>query len=119
MKVTGKQTVVQSVKVEINQDEIDRIIKEQDIDVITKNLQTALMDKFVNSLEPSFNGKRMVRQSFYSEKKGKLVLVHIDADWDYHNNVGEDEEVRVLTDEETVKYKMISGIPLYIESLEK
>lgn len=119
MKVTGKQTVVQSVNIEINQDEIDRIIKEQDIDVITKNLQTALMDKFVNSLEPAFKGKRMVRQSFYSEKKEKLVLVHIDADWDYHNNVGVDEEVRVLTDEETVKYKMISGIPLYIESLEK
>lgn len=117
MKVTGKQTVVQSVNVEINQDEIDRIIKEQDIDVITKNLQTALMDKFVNSLEPAFKGKRMVRQSFYSEKKGKLVLVHIDADWDRHNNVGVDEEVRVLTEEETVKYHMICGVSQYIDQL--
>lgn len=117
MKVTGKQTVVQSVNVEINQDEIDRIIKEQDIDVITKNLQTALMDKFVNSLEPAFKGKRMVRQSFYSEKKGKLVLVHIDADWDRHNNVGIDEEVRVLTDIETEIYENIKSLDGYIACL--
>ena len=113
MKVTGKQTIVQSVNVEINQDEIDRIIKEQDIDVITKNLQTALMDKFVNSLEPAFKGKRMVRQSFYSEKKGKLVLVHIDADWDLHNN----EEVRVLTDIETEIYENIKSLDGYIACL--
>ena len=119
MKVTGKQTIVQAVDVELNDASIKTVVYGQSTYYLAAAIQEKRLYKFLHSLPPEFAGKRTVRESYRSGNKGRLALVHVDADWDHHNNVGEDEEVRLLTDEETVKYKMIFDITLYITSLEK
>lgn len=119
MKVTGKQTIVQNVEVDISDEEIMNIVKAQTPDYLADVLTKELLRNFIYSLPADFTGERAVWETRKRGYEQFLVLVHVDAGWDYHNNVGVDEEVRVLTDEETVKYKMISGIPLYIESLQK
>lgn len=119
MKVKGTQTTVQTVDVELNDASIKEVVYGQPIDYLATIVQEKLLRDFLNSLQPEFDGKRMIRKSWRSSNEGKLALVHVDADWNYHSNVGQDEEVRVLTDEETVKYKMLSGVAAYITALQK
>ncbi|AGZ17489.1 hypothetical protein X824_gp015 [Escherichia phage 4MG] len=118
MKVKGTQTTVQTVDVELGGDAIKTVVYSREIDYLAKALQEKLLHKFLHSLEPKFTGSRTVRKG-YGRYDGKLVLVHVDADWNYHNNVGEDEDIRALTDEEEVLFKMISGVSEYIENLKK
>lgn len=117
MKVTGKQTIVRAVDVELNDAGIKTVVYGQTADYLVAAIQEKLLYTFLHSLPPEFAGKRTVRESYRSGNKGRLVLIHVDADWDYHNNVGVDEEVRPLTEEETVKYNMICGLPDYIKKL--
>lgn len=118
MKVKGTQTTVQTVDVELGSESIKAVVHGQTIDYLAAVIQEKLMHKFLHSLEPKFTGKRTVRKG-YGRYDGKLVLVHVDADWNYHNNVGEDEDVRALTDAEESLFKMISRLSGYIETLQK
>ncbi len=119
MKVRGTQTTVQTVDVELNYASIKSVVYGQTIDYLADAVQEKLLYQFLQELPPEFEGKRTIRESYRSGNKGKLALVHVDADWNYHSNVGQDEEVRVLTDEETVKYQMLSGVAAYITALQK
>lgn len=119
MKVTGKQTIVQNVEVDISDEEIMNIVKAQTPDYLADVLTKELLRNFIYSLPADFTGERAVWETRKRGYEQFLVLVHVDAGWDHHNNVGVDEEVRPLTEEETVKYNMICGLRDYIKHLQK
>lgn len=118
MKVKGTQTTVQTVDVELGKESIKAVVHGQTIDYLAAVIQEKLMHKFLHSLEPKFAGKRTVRKG-YGRHDGKLVLVHVDADWNYHNNVGEDEDIRALTEDEEERYKVLSNLARTITDLQK
>ena len=119
MKVKGTHTSVQTVDVELTDASVKSVVYGQTIDYLADAVQEKLLYKFLHSLPPEFDGKRTIRESYRSGNKGKLALVHVDADWNYHNNVGEDEEVRVLTDEEVKRFNTIMGISKKIKKLQE
>lgn len=119
MKVRGTQTTVQTVDVELNDASIKSVVYGQAIDYLADAVQEKLLYQFLHGLPPEFDGKRTIRESYRSGNKGKLALVHVDADWNYHNNVGEDEEVRLLTEEEWERYKALCNISKVIKDLQK
>lgn len=118
MKVKGTQTTVQTVDVEISETEIDKIIFSQPVERTAQKLQEKMLHDFLVSLEPQFDGKRRIGPSYRSDKLG-LALIHVDADWNYHNNVGEDEVVRLLTADEEERYKVLSNLAKTITDLQK
>lgn len=117
MKVNAKQTIVQNVEVDISDEEIMNIVKAQTPDYLADVLTKELLRNFIYSLPADFTGEWAVWETRKRGYEPFLVLVHVDAWWDYHNNVGVDEEVRPLTEEETVKYNMICGLRDYIKHL--
>ncbi|MBL5841397.1 hypothetical protein I4U30_24395 [Enterobacter asburiae] len=119
MKVKGTHTTVQTVDVELSDSAVKSVVYGQTIDYLADAVQEKLLYKFLHSLPPEFDGKRTIRESYRSGNKGKLALVHVDADWNYHNNVGEDEEVRVLTEDERSRYKVLCNISKVIKDLQK
>lgn len=119
MKVKGTQTTVQTVDVELNDATIKSVVYGQTIDYLADAVEEAVQKFFLHSLPPEFDGKRTIRESYRSGNKGKLALVHVDADWNYHNNVGEDKEVRLLTEEEWGRYKELCNISKVIKDLQK
>lgn len=118
MKVKGTQTTVQTVDVEISDAEIDNIIFSQPVERTAQKLQEKMMHDFLVSLEPRFDGKRRIGPSYRQDKPG-LALIHVDADWNYHNNVGEDEVVRLLTEQEVERYRVICNLAKTITDLQK
>lgn len=119
MKVTGKQTVIKSIDIELSEEEISRIVKTQPIEFLADAIQNKVMKNFIDALKPQFDGKRAIRESHYQSRVGKLVLVHVDESWNYHNNVSEDKEVRPLTQDEISKYTLISGLSDRIKNMNK
>ena len=119
MKVKGTHTTVQTVDVELSDSSVKSVVYGQTIDYLADAIQEKLLYKFLHSLPPEFDGKRTIRESYRSSNKGKLALVHVDADWNYHTNVGQDEEVRVLTEDECERYKDLCGISGVIKDLQK
>lgn len=119
MKVKGTQTTVQSVDIEISEQEIRNVVINQTVEYLADALQEKMRRDFISKLKPDFKGTRIIREGFNQKNRGKLVLVHVDADWNYHTNVGLDEEIRPLSEEEVVKYQMISGLAHYITQLKK
>lgn len=117
MKVNGKQTIIQNVEVDIPDEEVMNIVKAQTPDYLADVLTKELLRNFIYSLPADFTGKRAVWETRKRGYEKFLVLVHVDGGWDNHNNVGVDEEVRPLTEEETAKYNMICGLPDYIKQL--
>lgn len=119
MIVKGTHTKVENVEIDLNDAGIKSVVYGQSIEYLADAIREKLFRKFLHGLAPDFVGKRVIRKSYRSGSEGKLVLVHVDADWDYHKNVGHDEEVRVLTEEEEERYKVLCGISEAIKDLEK
>lgn len=116
MKVKGTQTSVQRVDVELDEAAIKSVVYAQSVESLAKAIQERLQYRFLHSLEPKFSGERAIHKG-YGRYDGKLVLVHIDASWNNHNNVGEDEDIRALTDIEEQRYKDIMRITELIDVL--
>lgn len=119
MIVKGVKRTTENVELEISADEVNRIIESQDADTLSKFLQKRLMKDFIGKLKPAYSGERIIRKSFFSSLSDKFMLVNVDEDFDYHNNVGVDNEVRPLTDQELEQFFCITGLPEAIkETLE-
>lgn len=118
MKVKGTQTTTQLIDVEVNDSEIKRIVNSQDEIILAEAIQQKLLNKFFKRCLPSIDGEIIVRKDAKAGNRGTQVFVHVDADWDYHNNVGIDHEIRPLTHEEVVLYENIRKLPEHIMSLD-
>lgn len=118
MKVKGTQTTTQLIDVEVNDSEIKRIVNGQDEIILAEAIQQKLLNKFFKRCLPSINGEIVVGKAAKTGNRGTPVFVHVDADWDYHNNVGVDHEIRPLTHEEVVLYENIQRLPEYVMSLD-
>lgn len=112
IRVTGRKTTVQLVNVEIDENEVKSVVDSQTTDYLISALQRKLKEEFVASLPPSFAGKREIQK----DTDGELTLVHVDASWDHHNNVGIDKDVRVLTGKEQEEYLKIVTLSEYIRN---
>ncbi|AFU63707.1 hypothetical protein [Salmonella phage SSE121] len=119
MKVRGTHTTTESIEVDLTDNEVEKILRSQTVEDLATVIQEKLKRYFLLSLEPKFSGSRSIRKSWKSSSGGKLALIHVDADWNYHNNVGEDREVRLLTDDEEEKYKILCNIARTIVELQK
>ena len=122
MEVNAKQTEVKNVKVELSHQTQQAVVKAQSldllIDVVSKRLEHWMVESFTSDLK---KGAYVIRGTYYRGER-QWCLMEIDADWDYHNNVGRDEVVRPLTDEEKAKYfhldHAISEVQTLISELE-
>lgn len=121
MKVNGVQHVTTNVEIELDDKEIDRIIYATDsailLKVIRDHLRTAFIKRISKDLKGPFGELAIYREHissssrFFSQVESEGAypcLVHVDADHDYHNNVGVDETLRVLTPAEIAEWKSIS-----------
>lgn len=117
MKVKGTHTVKNSVEVEISNEEVSSIIETQSFQVLTKVVQKKLLKSFIESLVPASKGNFTIHTAFQYISDSNYLLVEVDADWDYHNNVGMDRFVRVLTKEESTKYETIKNLPEWVDKL--
>ncbi|AKJ73496.1 DNA stabilization protein [Salmonella phage 40] len=118
MKVKGTHTTTQSIEVDLADNEIEKILRSQTVEQLATVIQGKLKLDFLLGLEPKFSGSRSIRKSCKSGSGEKLALIHVDADWNYHNNVGEDKEVRLLTDDEEERYKILCNIARTIVELQ-
>lgn len=119
MQIKGVKKYTENVEIEIDPSEINRIVSNQSVACLAEVIRKKLLFKFCDKINGGIPCPSAVRESFKSGQSGKLALIHVDADWDYHNNVGIDQEVRLLTDEEVAVYNQILGLEDYILSLEQ
>ncbi|MCC3722102.1 hypothetical protein [Staphylococcus haemolyticus] len=120
MKVKGTQTTVQTVDVELGDAEVLRVADSLDPHALSIILRNKLMNKFIVKLAGDRKGDLFIAERYWSKhhrnvpESGEgnyLTLIERDADFDYHNNVGVDENIRVLTKDEVKMYKTIAKLP--------
>lgn len=116
MKVKAKQTVTSIVDVELDDKGVLEVIEKADSRILLQVLQRHLTTAFITRIRGKQQGELVVRLEWVSSSSrhcpergagSYLALVEIDGDFDYHNNVGVDEFVRWLTDEERQEWATI------------
>lgn len=108
MKVKGTEHIERAVEVELDAHEVGELIDNTAEEVLLHSIQCRAMQRFYERVA-GFEGSFCVRQR--QGDNGILVyqLWKIDADWDYHNDVGIDEKIKDLTTEEVVEYIYLRG----------
>lgn len=107
MKVKGTERIERAVEVELDAREIGELIDNTAEEVLMHSIQYRAMQRFYERVA-GFEGSFCVRQR-YEEDTPVYQLWEIDADWDYHNDVGIDEKIKDLTTEEVVEYTYLCG----------
>ncbi|WAK43514.1 hypothetical protein [Cronobacter phage EspYZU12] len=120
MKVKGTQTTVESVEVTLTDAEVLRVADSLDAHALSILIRDKLMSKFIVKVAGDRKGDLFIAERFWSKNNRKvpesgegnyLTLIERDADFDYHNNVGVDENIRPLTKDETEAYNKINKFP--------
>lgn len=106
MKVKGTERIERAVEVELDAREVVDLIDHTAEEVLLHSIQCRAMQRFYNRVA-GFEGAFYVKQR--QGEDGVLVyqLWEIDADWDYHNDIGIDEKIKDLTAEEVVEYNYL------------
>ncbi|EMB7054154.1 hypothetical protein VAG18_002846 [Escherichia coli] len=103
MLVKGTHTVKESVFVDIDHNELERVLRSCSNTLLLSVLQERADREFLNSLAGRPG-------DFCIRKNGdKVWLWEIDADWDYHKDIGIDEPIRELTDQEIARYEQVTN----------
>lgn len=106
MKVKGTERIERVVEVELDAREVEDLIDHTAEEVLLHSIQCRVMQRFYNRVA-GFEGAFYVQQCQGEDGVSVYQLWEIDADWDYHNDVGVDEKVRDLTAEEAVEYNYL------------
>lgn len=106
MKVKGTEHIERAVEVELDAREVGDLIDRTAEEVLLHSIQCRAMQRFYERVA-GFEGSFYVQQ--WQGDDGVLVyqLWEIDADWDYHKDVGIDEKIKDLTTEEVVEYNYL------------
>ncbi len=108
MKVKGTEHIERVVEVELDAREVEDLIDHTAEEVLLHSIQCRAMQRFYERVA-GFEGSFYVQQRQGDDGVLVYQLWEIDADWDYHNDVGIDEKVRDLTTEEVVEYNYFCG----------
>ena len=108
MKVKGTEHIERAVEVELDAREVGDLIDHTAEEVLLHSIQCRAMQRFYERVA-GFEGSFCVRQRYEEDGAPVYQLWEIDADWDYHNNVGIDEKIKDLTTEEVVEYTYLRG----------
>lgn len=108
MKVKGTERVERTVEVELDAREVGELIDHTAEEVLLHSIQCRAMQRFYERVA-GFEGSFCVRPRYEEDGPSVYQLWKIDADWDYHNDVGIDEKIKDLTTEEVVEYNYLCG----------
>lgn len=120
MKVKGTQTKVEAVEITLTDEEVIRVANSLDVNCLATVMRDKLFGMFIQQMTDGRKGDFFISARFLSKNNRNLpetgegtylTLIERDADWDYHKNVGVDEEIRPLTKEEVDMYNAINKIP--------
>lgn len=106
MKVKGTEHIERAVEVELDAREVGELIDHTAEEVLLHSIQCRAMQRFYERVA-GFEGSFCVRQRYEEDGAPVYQLWEIDADWDYHNDVGIDEKIKDLTTEEVVEYNYL------------
>ena len=106
MKVKGTEHIERVVEVELDAREVGELIDHTAEEVLLHSIQCRAMQRFYERVA-GFEGSFYVQQRQREDGVPVYQLWEIDADWDYHNDVGIDEKVRDLTTEEVAEYNYL------------
>lgn len=106
MKVKGTEHIERAVEVELDAREVGELIDHTAEEVLLHSIQCRAMQRFYNRVA-GFEGVFHVQQRQGEDGVSVYQLWEIDADWDYHNDVGIDEKIKDLTAEEVVEYNYL------------
>lgn len=106
MKVKGTEHIERAVEVELDAREVGELIDNTAEEVLLHSIQCRAMQRFYERVA-GFEGSFCVRQRYEEDGAPVYQLWEIDADWDYHNDVGIDEKIKDLTTEEAVEYNYL------------
>lgn len=112
MKVKGTEHIERVVEVELDAREVGELIDNTEEEVLLHSIQRRAMQRFYERVAgfASFEeGSFCVRQRYEEDGTPVYQLWEIDADWDYHNDVGIDKKIKDLTTEEAVEYTYLCG----------
>lgn len=108
MKVKGTEHIERVVEVELDAREVGELIDNTEEEVLLHSIQCRAMQRFYNRVA-GFEGHFYVQQRQGDDGVLVYQLWEIDADWDYHNDVGIDKKIKDLTTEEVVEYTYLCG----------
>lgn len=106
MKVKGTEHIERAVEVELDAREVGELIDNTAEEVLLHSIQCRAMQRFYERVA-GFEGSFCVRQRYEEDGAPVYQLWEIDADWDYHNDVGIDEKIKDLTTEEAAEYNYL------------
>lgn len=106
MKVKGTEHIERAVEVELDAREVWDIIDRTAEEVLLHSIQCRAMQRFYERVA-GFEGSFYVQQRQGDDGGLVYQLWEIDADWDYHKDVGIDEKIKDLTTEEVVEYNYL------------
>lgn len=106
MKVKGTERIERAVEVELDACEVADLIDRTAEEVLLHSIQCRAMQRFYNRVA-GFEGSFYVQQRQGDDGVSVYQLWEIDADWDYHKDVGIDEKIKDLTTEEVVEYNYL------------
>lgn len=106
MKVKGTEHIERAVEVELDAREVWDIIDRTAEEVLLHSIQCRAMQRFYERVA-GFEGSFYVQQRQGDDGGLVYQLWGIDADWDYHKDVGIDEKIKDLTTEEVVEYNYL------------
>lgn len=106
MKVKGTEHIERAVEVELDAREVGELIDHTAEEVLLHSIQCRAMQRFYERVA-GFEGAFHVQQRQGEDGVSIYQLWEIDADWDYHKDVGIDEKIKDLTAEEVVEYNYL------------
>ncbi|QJT71848.1 hypothetical protein TH1_166 [Shewanella phage Thanatos-1] len=103
MFITAKATKVEQVKVELTQQNILEIISSSDTAYLVEELRKRADKVFLDGLLVNIPKESRA----IANRTNGMTIMHIDADYDYHNNVTVDMPVRLLNELELKELQLI------------
>lgn len=107
MQVNAKHTEVRTIKVELDDSTQVQVAQNLPTLKLVKIIKERLFKDAIDKITKGMKKATYTVASRYHEGKQRLVLIEVDASWDYHNDVGVDEVIRPLTDDEVNRFLLI------------
>lgn len=117
MKINAKQTLVNYVDVEIEPQEINKIVRSQTIETLVDVVYDKIVAQFLRDIHPSYEGRKSIVKNYSGNSDNAYSLILRDYDWDYHRNVGSDICLRKLDRYETDRWEAICSLKEYLMGL--
>lgn len=117
MKINAKQTLVNYIDVEIEPQEVNKIVRSQTIETLVDVVYDKIVAEFLNDIHPTYEGRKAIVKNYSGDHDNAYSLILRDYDWDYHRNVGTDICLRKLDRYETDRWEAICSLKDHLLAL--